>query len=178
MRLVWTQSKSSPAVYPRNAWHWDSSAFHKVKNFNFIHQNFREGEEACADPIWVPFRAGDLAMLPRNYTQRGQSSPRSLSSGCRWAEMDENKVWRRGEEKEREEEEMDEQFPWIGKFNEWKRDILVRGFLCEVWDPLQPPNHHYQETSLIICSILQSCFFEMTQFIDWAVCGSSYIQVR
>ena len=95
-------SQSSPAVYPRNAWHWDSSAFHKVQNFNFIHQNSREGKEACADPCWVPFRAGDLAMLPRKYTQRGQSSPRSLNSGCRWAEIDKNKVWRRGEEKERE----------------------------------------------------------------------------
>lgn len=68
---------------------------------------------------------------------------------------------REGGKREREEE-TDQQFPRTEKFNEWERDILVRGFPCEVCETLL--SHHYQETSLIICSILQSCFFEMTQF--------------
>lgn len=46
--------------------------------------------------------------------------------------MGENKVWRRGMGREggkrEREEEMDQQFPRTEKFNEWERDILVRGF--------------------------------------------------
>lgn len=75
-------------------------SIHKVQ-VQFIHQNFRERKKHVLIYLGT-IQARGLGMLPRNYTQRGQSSqkPGTLGAGeQRWM----NKVWGGGTKRERRE---------------------------------------------------------------------------